>query len=278
MAQNEMHPALDELLTALDDGTLALPALPDMAAKVLNLIDDPNASADQIIRVISGDPVISAQLVKNANSAAFADKQPVANLSSAVSRLGFRMLRNLVLNISLSQSFRSKNPTINRQLQAALSHSREVAVNSYVLAQQQRHLKPDQAMLAGLMHNIGILPLCLFIEQRHPELPDDAIENLILKTHWRLGSRLLQSWKFPEEFVEAAGCHEDLQRDSGSNLADYTDIVTIANMLKPSLVRVTPWENIVAMRKLNMLPEDCRHFLDRFADKLSSTRSMLGIA
>lgn len=278
MTQTEQHPALNDLLAALENGTLTLPALPDMAAKILNLIDDPNASADQIIRVISGDPVISAQLVKTANSAAYADKPQVANLNGAVSRLGFRMLRNLVLNISLSKSFHSKNPAINRQLQAALLHSREVAVASYVLAQQHKHLKADQAMLAGLIHNIGVLPMCMFIEQHHPALPDEAIGDLIRKTHWRLGSKLLQLWKFPEEFVEVVESHENLQRDSGSNIADHTDIVTIANMQKPSVAKVAAWENITATKKLGMTPEECRNFLDRFADKLSAARSMLGIA
>lgn len=278
MMQPEQQHLLDDLLSALENGALVLPALPDMAAKILNMIDDPNASADQIIHLISGDPVISAQLIKTANSAAYADKPQVANLGGAVSRLGFRMLRNLVFNASLSKSFHSKNPAINRHLQAALAHSREVAVVSYVLAQQQKHLKPDQAMLAGLMHNIGVLPLCMFVEQHHPALPDEAIDDLILKAHWRLGSRLLQLWKFPKEFVDVVEGHENLQRDSGSYLADYTDIVTIANMQKPSVAKVTAWENITAMRRLGMTPEECRNFLNKFADKLSAARNMLGIA
>lgn len=266
------------MLVALGNGTLAMPALPDMAAKVLSLIDDPNASADQIIRAVSGDPVITAQLIKTANSATYADKPQVINLSGAVSRLGFRMLRNLVLNISMSKSFHSKKPAINKQLQASLVRSREVAVISYVLAQQHKHLKPDQAMLAGLVHNIGVLPLCMFIEQHYPELPDAVINSFIQRLHWRLGSKLLQAWNFPDEIVEVVEGHENLQRESGNYLADYTDIVTVANMQRQHSAKATAWANIIATRKLGMTEEECTSFLEDFEDKLTSVRSMLGLA
>ena len=275
MVHPEQQTLLDNMLATLEDGTLVLPALPDMAVKILNLIDDPNVSTDQMIRVISGDPVISAQLMKIANSASYADKSQVTNLNGAVSRLGFRMLRNLVLNFSMAKSFHSKNPAINKQLQVSLARSREVSVISYVLAQQHKHLKPDQAMLAGLMHNIGVLPLCMFIEQNYPEMAEETINNSIQKFHWQLGSRLLQAWNFPSEFIDMVKGHENLQRDSGSYLADYTDIVTVANMQKRPALKVTAWENIVAVKKLGMTQEECRNFLDKFADKLSVAGSML---
>ncbi|MDD2706095.1 MAG: HDOD domain-containing protein, partial [Acidocella sp.] len=81
---------------AIENNELVLPTLPDIAVKIQELLDDMNASAQQIVDAVSGDPVIVAQLIKTANSAAHADKPKVDNSRAAISRLGYKSLRNLV--------------------------------------------------------------------------------------------------------------------------------------------------------------------------------------
>lgn len=116
-----------------------------MAEKVRKLIDDPNVSADKLIHLLSTDPAISAHIVKVANNVALSGGKSVDTLRAAVSRLGYRMLRNLVMTITMSKLFHADSPAINQQLKKLWERRREVAANNCVLALHQKHLKPEQA-------------------------------------------------------------------------------------------------------------------------------------
>lgn len=271
------HAIVAEIHEALEAHRLDLPTLPDMAIKIQNLIDDPNVSADKIVNLLSTDPAISAYIIKAANSAALSAATPVSNLRNAISRLGYRMLRSIVLNVTMNKLFQAHSPLVNQHLKALWAHSREVAAISYVLAQQQRHLKPDQAMLAGLVHDIGALPLYLYADRCHPSLDKTTLEDLIRRFSTDIGTRVLQSWSFPEELVDVVAGHENLQRTSNSNLPDYVDVVTMANLQMPATVKLVAWKNVNAAGKLGYRAADCQNFLSDHADQLAAVKGMLEI-
>lgn len=266
-----------EIHDALEANRLDLPTLPDMAIKIQNLIDDPNVSADKIVNLLSSDPAISMYIIKAANTAALSNITPVSNLRNAISRLGYRMLRSIVMNVTMTKLFQARSPLVNQQLKALWKHSREVAAISYVLAQQQRHLKPDQAMLAGLVHDIGALPLYLYADRYHAHLDQTTLEGLIRKFSTVIGTRLLQSWNFPDELVDVVAGHENLQRTSDSNLADYVDVVTMANLQMPGSVKLVAWKNVNAAERLGYCAADCQNFLSNHADQLAAVKGMLEI-
>lgn len=270
---------LEEVLASIDNKELILPTLPDAALRLRKLIDDPNVSASQVVFVISSDPVISAQVIKTANSAAFLGKPPVANVKDAVSRLGYRLLHNTVLALTVGKMFHSNNPVINKRLKSVWEHSREVASISYVIALHQKHLQPDHAMMAGLIHDIGALPVCLFAEQKGVELSNEILDALILKCHVQVGIQLLKNWNFPHDLIDVVAGHEDFHREAESTIpADYTDVVIVANLQSKVTAKVTAWNNIAAAKRLGMAPEDCQNFLERFAEQISVVQDMLGIA
>ncbi len=265
-----------EVLAALESGTLELPTLPEVALKIRDAIDDPNVSAQSIVRLLSTDPVISAQIIRTANSAAFSNGNPVNDVSAAVTRLGYRMLRNLVMVIAMEKLFKVSSPIINRELQELWAHSREVAANSYVLALHQKHLKPEQAMLAGMMHDLGALPLCIYGERHHPRLDQHTLEGLIRRFHTEVGAKLLTAWHFPQDVVDVVAEHENLQRVSPGGQADYIDVVTVANLMLPGRAKFVAWENVRAAKALGYTPAQCRDFLDTHAEQLAVVREILG--
>lgn len=268
---------VDEVFAALEANQLELPTLPDIAIKIRDLIDDPNVSADQLVNLLSADPVISAHIIKAANSAAFSRGKTVDNLRDAVSRLGYRMLRNLVMTITMSKLFQGKSPVVNQQLMKLWEHSREVAATSYVLALHQKHLKPEQAMLAGLMHDIGALPLYLYADRHHPHLSQPELEELIRKFHGESGAMLLQNWNFPKELVDVVSEHENLQRTTDSGAADYVDVVTVADMQMSGMAKFVAWENVHAAARLGYSAADCQNFLSNHVAQLAVVQGMLGI-
>lgn len=278
MTASEHHPLLEQILYAIEHDDIVLPTLPEVALKIQDLICDPNVSADQIVYVLSGDPFISAQLIKVANSAIFADKPQVDRVRDAASRLGYRQLRNLVMTIAMSKMFCSNNSVINKQMKAVWDHSREVAAVSYVLASRQPHLSPDQAMLAGLIHDIGVLPLCLHIEKKHVPISKDLLNKLIRKFHATIGTKLLEKWNFSQDFIEVIGGHENLHRDSSDMpRADYTDVVCIANLQCSAQIKTVVWDKVAAAKRLGLSSEECQTFLERNAERIALVAGMLGI-
>lgn len=270
-----------EIRDALKANRLELPTLPEIATKIQNLIDNPNISADKLVNLLSSDPVISMHIIRAANCAALANGQPAKELRGAISRLGYRMLRSIVINITMAKLFQAHSPLINQKLKELWKHSRDVAANSYVLAQQQKHLKPEQAMLAGLIHDVGALPLYLYADRHHSRLDQEArldittLEELIRKFSVSIGTGLLQNWNFPDELIDVIANHENLQRNCNSRLADYVDVVTMANLQMSVNAKFVAWENVPAAERLGYCVADCQNFLSDHADQLAAVRGML---
>lgn len=257
---------LDQILHAIEHEEAVLPALPGVANRILDLMEDHNVSANQIIDVISGDPFISAQLVKAANSAAFADKPQVRTVCAAASRLGFNQLHELVLSIARRRMRFPNNPILNKCVEEHAEHSREVAMVSYVLALRYPHLLPDQAMLAGLVHDIGILPLCLHIEKNHVQITEDVLSEMIRQCHCAIGAALLKKWNFPQELVDVVTQHEYPHGNNGDmHCADYTDVVYLANRKNRNRDKMIDWDKSDAVQRLALSEREFRMLLERHA-------------
>jgi HD-like signal output (HDOD) protein len=276
MKQTVLFPAIDQLLRDIEDQQLALPTLPDVARKVQHMMDDINFSADQIVAVLSGDPAIAAQVIKTANGGRHADKPRVTNVRAAVARLGYTSLRDLVTRIiSATERAQSSHPVISKRLHEFWEHSREVATYCYLLAKNVKTLNPELAMLAGLVHDIGTLPLCLHAERHADPLDHETLDELVWSYRSTISERLLHAWHFPTEIIDAVVDHEDLQRLAEERQASYTDIVAVANLLNRTTAKITAWENVTALERLYLSPAVCSFFHERFHDEIRSTHEML---
>ncbi len=269
---------LGQILAAIENDTLALPALPDVALRLQKLIDDPNVAADEIVAALSGDALISAQLIKSANGAAFADKHPVNNVRGALSRLGYRQVRNLVIATTMSKMFRFGNPLLNRHLESVWEHSRRVAAVSYVLGARKPYLSPDQAMLGGLVSRIGTLPLCTFIETRQLSLNEEELQVLLDKYSAMVGGKLLGKWSFPEELINVATPRSETQA-AGDNLsrADYADVAAVSDLLLKENAADIAWDSLAAVQRLGLSDEGCIEFMEHNAARIAEVSEMLGL-
>ena len=266
-----------ELLAALEADQLEIPVLPDMAIKVRELLDDPDCSHSQLVKLLSSDLAISLYLIKAANSAALSRGHPVGNLYDAIPRLGYRMLYSMVMNITLTKLFQAKSPLINHKLKELWERSRILAANSYVLAQKQKHLKPEDAMLAGLIHEIGALPLYLYADRCKPDIEQESLEILIKTFSAPIGFRLLQSWNFPEELIDVVTDQLELRHIPQSVMADYVDVITLANFLMRKVTLNIEQKTILAAERLGYNSEDCKHFYIVNEEKLAAVNDMMGV-
>jgi len=131
-------------------------------------------------------------------------------------------------------------------------------------------------MLAGLVHGLGAIPICLFADRHHPRLDLESLESLIRKFHTAVGAKLLASWNFPQEIVDVVAQYKNLQHVTADGSADYVDIVTVANMMMPSTAKFVAWDNVYATARLGYTPGQCQNFLTTHGEQLSAVREMLG--
>lgn len=240
----------------LDNETLVLPTFPDVAIKAREAADNEKTTAIELANIINTDTALSARLLKVANSPLFRARNKIDNIQIAITRMGNRVVRNLIMSITVEQMFQARSPVMAERFKKAWEHSIHVAAFSRVLALSSTHLDPEQAMLAGLIHDIGILPILLEAEKHdyfinNPSELDEIIDDL----HIDIGKLIVEHWDFPESLTEVVWEHENLHRDPQAE-ADYSDLVLVANLQTPARENhknnQRDWSSIPAFEKLGL--------------------------
>ncbi len=220
---------LMKLVDELENDKLVLPSLPEVALKVRDTLDDENSNARDVAKIISTDAALSTRLIGVANSPLLRGSKHIDSVDMAVARMGNTIVKNTVNSLIIQQIFQPTTEITDRLFHTFWEHSTEVAAISQALAGFAR-LKPDQAMLAGLVHDIGALPIIKYAEDI-PELlkNETVLLEVIAELHTIIGTALLSKWEFPQDIINAAAQHEDLER-THDGAADLVDVVTAANL------------------------------------------------
>jgi len=218
-----------ELLDDLEHNRLVLPTLPEVALRVRDVADDENASIGDLVKIIVSDPALSARIIQVANSPLMRIGRQIESVDQAVSRLGMRMVRDLATSMVMEQMYQATSDATDTRLRKLWEHSTEVAAIAHALAAGFTKLSPEQALLAGLIHDIGALPILTKAEE-YPELlaNEKELDAIIAQMHPRIGAEILQSWNFPAELVAVCAEHENMAHNSAQ--VDYVDIVIVANL------------------------------------------------
>ena len=205
-----------ELQRRIEIGEFELPYMPSTSVTILNLSSDPTVDVEDIARVLETDPVLSAEMLRTANSAMFGGARAADTLQQAVIRLGLRQVRALVLALSMkSVIFRSK---------ALMPVAREIWRQSFSMGVIARHLagplgfEPDRGFLIGQLHDIGKIPLLgLLREVVHGEpIQERALIGRVLREfHESAGAAMAASWTLPDETCSVAGNHHRFLENMG---------------------------------------------------------------
>lgn len=270
---------LDSLLNDLENDKLVLPTLPEVALKVRDTLEDEDSSLLDVAKVVTTDAALSARLIQIANSPLLRAAKQIETVEAAVTRMGGDMVRNLVTSIAMEQMFQATSDATDKRLRRVWEHSTTVAAISSALAAQFTKLKPDQALLAGLVHDIGALPILARAEDVPELLNNEALlDSIIQRAHTIVGEEILKKWNFPPELIAVAAEHEDLDRDSTS--VDYVDVVTVANLQSilgtDHHLTQKDWSTIPAFKKLGLEPEINVVDMDETNASIEAVKSALG--
>ncbi len=210
---------------------LTLPALPTLTAKLLELVDKPRSSSQNVSRLIEKDQVLTARLLKLANSAFYGFPRKVATIQHAVVLLGFNSVRELCLSFSLFDVFKDKTAVRVLDMARFWQHALAVGVAAKRIANRVHPESAGEAFVAGLLHDIGKVVLSQYFPNEFNTIRQnlnspglrraiDIEEATIGTNHAQVGSWLLERWNLPIKLVEAVAMHHcsELSVD-GNNLA-----------------------------------------------------------
>jgi len=263
----------------IDANHLTLPTLPEVALRVRDAVEGDNATARSIAEMVSQDSALSARLLQVANSPLYQGRTPVESVQMAVTRLGLRLVRSLVVSLAMKQIFQATSVALDRQFRRIWEDSLQVAAISRVLAGEAPAVEGEQAMLAGLVHNIGALPIMARVDELLGFSAEAELIGALLESHApALGRRILAGWHFPPPLVEVpTGCL-DLYRDP-TPAADITDVVLVAR-LQHLAVRGHAdgdWSGIPAFAKLGLEPEMLVVDMEGHAEQMAEVQAVLSI-
>lgn len=248
-----------DIVDAIKSDQLVLPTLPEVALRVRTEAEDPESSLNSLGKVISNDPALSARVIKVANSAFFRTSREISDLKMALMRLGMEYTVNLSIGLAMEQMFQATSSIVDKRMREIWQRSSEIAGICHVLCSHRTDLQADQAMLAGLTHKIGALPILTYAEE-HSSLLKDAfsLDAVIKSLAPAIGSVILKKWDFPQELLNVPTAHLQFKRDIPQ--ADYADIVTVA-MLQSYMGSDTEMGNVdysqvSAFERLGLVAEE----------------------
>lgn len=217
----------DDIVELIRKDELVLPSLPEVALQIRRVADDIESNVDDLSQLVIQDPALSARIIKVANSPLMRASSEINDLNTAISRLGIDFSSNLALGLAMEQMFQATNDVVDKRIRQCWKHATDIAASAQVLAKHFTRIPCDQALLAGLVHQIGMLPVLSYAEDNEALLQDGMTLNLVLdKLHPSLGAHILKTWQFPEPLIETARNYHNPNRKADA--VDICDVVQVA--------------------------------------------------
>ncbi len=274
--ENEM---LVELYESIQSNQLNLPTMPDVAVRIRMLSENPDVGINEIAKVAQTDPYLAGRLIQAANSAAYRGSQTIGTVREAITRLGLKRSTTLALGIAMKTAFVSKSPAISNSLQKNWEISVEVSALAHVIAKHTGKIDSERALLAGLVHRIGAIPILGYAEQSGWD--ETRTKQAMLRFSAMLGTLLLKNWSFDKEIIHAVEICGQWGRNSDENV-DLGDVIiaarVYANIRSPEPEDFPDIDRVPAFGRLGLgtLESDrTLLILEEAADEIAGIREFL---
>ncbi len=272
----------NEIYKAFSERSLELPNFPDVALKIRRAVADENMGVTEVSQIVQADPVLTGRLIQVANSPLNRAWSETQTVRDAVSRLGLESTRTLATTLAMKQLFNARSSMIRQRMQALYQHSTYVSAIAYVLAQREDGLDAERALLAGLIFEIGTVPILTFADQRAARIDDEqvlerAIDNLAAP----VGAIVLGAWDFDAALIEMVEGGDNWARHHDGE-TDYIDVVLAARWLaaldSEHAARMPAMSEVPALGRLGLGDDSlemAREFLDDARDEIQVVQQLL---
>lgn len=223
--------------------------LPEITLKIIELVEDPSSTAQDLHKVIANDPALCSRILKVVNSAFYGLPRQIGSINRAIVLLGLNAVKNIAIAASLTKLFRGGDMCPRFSARNLWIHSMATGAGSKLICDQLKLGLPDEAFLAGLIHDIGMMvemqamrdKLIRVFEQMKFDANGVPLNNMIEieqtvigASHCEFGSALCETWKFPKSFAYVTAHHHDpLSLPQGSRM--LTAVVNVSDRLAAQL-------------------------------------------
>ena len=223
---------LEDIAKDLSGDEITFPTFLDITFQVRTALKDPNLSVEQLAKLVGAEPLMSAKIIRMANSVALNPSgREIADVKSAIIRVGMEAVRTVSFAVAMEQLLKSKQMQPFENLSQKLwEHTSHVAALCRVLARKLARINGDEAMFAGLVHDIGVFYL-MSRAANFPEIVADkvALHGLLVGWHDNIGHALLSALGQPESVLTAVQEHETDREVK--EIKTLTDVLYVANKI-----------------------------------------------
>jgi len=223
---------LEDIARDLSGDEITFPTFLDITFQVRTALKDPNLSIEQLAKLIGAEPLMSTKIIRMANSVALNPSgREVADVKSAIIRVGMEAVRTVSFAVAMEQLLKSKQMHAFEGISKKLwEHTSHVAALCRVLARRLAKINGDEAMFAGLVHDLGVFYL-MSRAANFPEFVNDKAELHALLVGWHdsIGHALLSALGSPESILIAVQEHE--QDREIKEVKSLSDVLYVANKI-----------------------------------------------
>lgn len=226
---------LASLLRQIED----VSSLPDVALRVMETVRDPNTSGSDLKMAVEADPALTARMLRIVNSPFYGLKSKVTNVLQAISYLGFLETRNLAVSAVVAEIFRTEVKIGSYSRRDLWQHMVSVGVVSRVVATRFGVANFEDAFLAGVLHDLGIILMDQYLHARFVEVlegmgPETKLitreRELLGFDHCEVGARVAETWGFADSVVQTIRHHHESANCQGEH-RHLAQAVEVANFL-----------------------------------------------
>jgi len=213
--------------------------LPHVVMQILEVVNDPDSSASDLKNAVEIDPSLTARLLRTVNSAAYRARKEIRTVHHAIAYLGFTVVRNVALTSTVADIFKSDVRIGSYSRQTLWRHLVSVGVASRMIAARTGIRDFENAFLAGLLHDFGIILLdqnchSQFVDVLKSLEPDqplcEAEKQSLGFTHAEIGAAVGRQWNLPSTTISAMLFHHDAQSCPDDNRR-VVEVVELANFI-----------------------------------------------
>ncbi len=221
------------IMTASD-----LPTIPVVATKVMQLIENENATAEELSKIVASDPAVAARVLKISNSSYYGCQRQIQTLSHAIVVLGFATLKSLIVAASVKQVYQPYGLTEKMLWE----HSFGAGLAARIIAKETRAASEEEAFLGGLFHDIGKIIMNSMNARQFQDVMqrcyndglsfEEAERQVFSYTHSEVGGLVIKKWNFPDMLMHAVLNHHSFNFGEEPDITQVklTCVVGLADM------------------------------------------------
>jgi putative nucleotidyltransferase with HDIG domain len=269
-----------------------LPPFPDVATKALKILDDPDASVDQLISIIQYDQAITANVLKLCNSAYYGLSRKVRSLREGLVLLGNVELKSIILTSTAVKFFHRENKGYDLAKGELWRHAVATGIISKIICDRVTGSESASLFTAALLHDIGKVVLGRFVDTYFEQILAlvkggdhsflEAEREMLGIDHAEVGARVAESWNFPKDIVQAIRLHH--RPDGASGDDPLTPVIYLSNIVTLSMGIGVGRDGLSyrgkeeVMKRHGLKAKDLQEIVVDFYDQYNTVQDILGLA